>query len=60
MLEMAVTDRDNENVTKIPMKESLKSNEVFTDKVTSFEDDNFWEITIPLNPDESIEVAIKN
>jgi hypothetical protein len=59
MLEMAVTDRDNENVTKIPMKESLKSNEVFTDKVTSFEDDNFWGDYNTIKPDESIEVAIK-
>jgi hypothetical protein len=59
MLEMAVTDRNQEDIEKFPYRESSKSNDVFAEKVSSFEDDDFWGEYNTIKPDESIEVAIK-
>lgn len=59
MLEMAVTDRDQENVEKFAYKEASKLNDVFIEQVTSFEDGDFWGDYNTIKPDESIEVAIE-
>lgn len=59
MLEMAVTDRDMQNVEKFNNKEVTKSNDIFVDQVAYFEDVNFWGDYNTIKPDESIEVAIK-
>ncbi|MBN2484340.1 MAG: carboxypeptidase-like regulatory domain-containing protein [Bacteroidales bacterium] len=59
MLEMAVTDRDRENIEKFATKETVKLNEVFADQVSYFEDDSFWGDYNTIKPDESIEVAIE-
>jgi hypothetical protein len=58
MLEMAVTDRDKENIDKFAGKESAKISDIFTDQVTYFEDENFWGDYNTIKPDESIQVAI--
>ena len=58
MFEMAITGRDTENVEKIPSKESMKFNDVFAEKVSAFEDVNYWGEYNVIKPDESIQVAI--
>jgi len=59
MLEMAVTDRDKENVEKFTSKEVAKLSDVFSEQVAYFEDDNFWGDYNTIKPDESIEIAIE-
>lgn len=59
MLEMAVTDRDKENIYKFSGKEIAKLNDIFIDQIETFEDDNFWGDYNTIKPDESIEVAIE-
>jgi hypothetical protein len=58
MFEMAITDRDTENVEKIPSKESMKFNDVFAEQVGTFEDPEYWGEYNVIKPDESIQVAI--
>ena len=57
--EMAITDRSTDNVVKFPIKESFKSTDVFTDKITSFFDNDYWGAYNFIEPEESIESAIK-
>ena len=59
MLEMAVTDRDKENLTKFKNRESVKLSDIFAEKVSSFEDENFWGEYNTIKPNESIEIAIQ-
>ncbi|OQX99172.1 MAG: hypothetical protein B6I20_10225 [Bacteroidetes bacterium 4572_117] len=59
MSEMAMTDWNASNVTKFSKKESLKKNTVFADELTAFMDDDFWGEYNFIEPDESIESAIK-
>lgn len=59
MFEMAVTDRDTQNVEKFPYKVTVKFTDVLSDEVDSFQDDDYWGEYNTIKPDESIEVAIK-
>lgn len=59
MFEMAITDRQTENIEKIPTNEAVKFNDVFAEQVDAFEDDDYWGEYNVIKPDESIEVAIK-
>jgi hypothetical protein len=59
MFEMAVTDREADNIEKIPTKESIKFSDVFAEQVSAFEDENYWGEYNVIKPDESIEVAIE-
>jgi hypothetical protein len=59
MFEMAITDRDTENVERFPYKVSVKYTDFLSDQVQSFEDEDFWGEYNYIKPDESIEVAIK-
>lgn len=59
MLEMAVTDRDKENIDKFANKESAKISDVFAEQVAYFEDENYWGDYNTIKPDESIEIAIE-
>lgn len=59
MFEMAITDRQSENVEKIPTKEAVKFTDVFAEQVSAFEDANYWGEYNVIKPDESIEVAIE-
>ncbi|MBA7521808.1 hypothetical protein ES705_13919 [subsurface metagenome] len=59
MFEMAITDRDTENVDKFPYKVSVKFTDVLSEKVYAFEDEDYWGEYNTIKPDESIEVAIK-
>ena len=59
MFEMAITDRDTQNVEKFPYKVSVKYTDFLTDQVADFEDVDYWGEYNVIKPDESIEVAIR-
>jgi hypothetical protein len=59
MAEMAITDYSADKVEKYPYKVSLKKNSVFEEEVTAFTDDNFWGEFNTIEPEQSIQVALK-
>jgi len=59
MTEIAITDRTDKNVKKIPRNEQLKGNIIFEEKVYPFADPDFWGSYNIIKPEESIEKAIK-
>jgi hypothetical protein len=59
MSEMAVTDRTDKEVIKFASKDKVKYTDVFSDKVSDFADTEFWGDYNVIEPDQSIEAAIK-
>lgn len=59
MSELAITDRDTEEIPRIPFKETFKSSHVLSDAVEAFNDVDFWGEHNYIKPEESIEKAIK-
>jgi hypothetical protein len=59
MAEIAVTDRTTEEVIKFAGKERLKYSDVFSEKVNAFADPDFWGEYNVIEPDQSIESAIR-
>ncbi len=59
MSELAITDRTYEGIEKFAGKERFKSNDVMNEKVYIFFDQGFWEGYNVIEPDQSIETAIK-
>jgi hypothetical protein len=59
MSEIAVTDRTDQEVIKFAGKEKIKYNDVFSEKVTAFTDKEFWGDYNVIEPDQSIESAIR-
>jgi hypothetical protein len=59
MSEVAITDRHEDNITKFANKEVFKPSMVFADKVQNFADPNFWGSSNIIEPEESIENAIR-
>ena len=59
MLEMAITNKNPENIQKFALKETSKPRDIFTEQVHFFEDENYWGDYNTIKPDESIEVAIR-
>jgi hypothetical protein len=57
--ELAITDRRENNVEKFPNQEIFRSTMVFAEKVQDFEDADFWGEHNIIEPEESIENAIK-
>lgn len=57
--ELAITDRDLENVNRFPFKESFKTNEILAETVAAFNDEDFWGEHNYIKPEESIQEAIK-
>jgi hypothetical protein len=57
-LEMAVTDRNTENINKARYRDQSKSTDIFADKVTAYKDENFWGDYNYIKPEESIESII--
>jgi hypothetical protein len=57
--EIAITDRKEKNVVPIPNKDKFKRNQVLIDKVGVFADKNFWGKYNTIEPDKSIQVAIR-
>ena len=58
MTEMAITDLDQENVTKYKYNQTSKMSDILAEQVTQFEDPDFWGVDNIIKPDESIEAAI--
>jgi hypothetical protein len=59
MSEVAITDRREENVTKFGKQEVFRQNMVFAEKVEAFADADFWGEYNIIEPEDSIESAIK-
>jgi hypothetical protein len=59
MAEIAITDRTAEEVIKFAGKEKLRYSDVFSDKVSAFADPDFWGEYNVIEPDQSIESAIR-
>ncbi len=59
MSEVAVTDRTAEEVIKFAGKEKVRYSDVFTDRVGAFADPEFWGDYNVIEPDQSIESAIR-
>ena len=59
MSEIAVTDRTNEEVIKFAGKEKIRYTDVFSEEVEAFTDSEFWGEYNVIEPDQSIEAAIR-
>jgi hypothetical protein len=59
MSEVAITDRREDNIAKFANQELFKSSMIFAEKVQNFTDPNFWGEYNIIEPEESIENAIK-
>ena len=59
MSEMAITDISNKNVAKIPNDEQFKTTMVLNDRIQDLRDDNFWGSSNIIEPEQSIQNAIK-
>jgi len=57
--EVAITDRHEDHVARFPNKDVFRFNMVFADKVQNFTDPDFWGSSNIIEPEESIEHAIK-
>lgn len=59
MSELAITDRTEEDVVKFSNKERIKPSDFFTEEVAAFADPDFWGDYNVIEPDQSIEAAIR-
>jgi hypothetical protein len=59
MSEIAVTDRTDQEVIKFAGKEKLKYSDVFSETVSAFADEEYWGDYNVIEPDQSIESAIR-
>ncbi|MBA4321761.1 MAG: hypothetical protein C0408_02980 [Odoribacter sp.] len=59
MAEIAVTDRTDQEVIKFAGKDRIKYSDVFSDKVSAFADPEYWGEYNVIEPDQSIESAIR-
>ena len=59
MSEMAVTDRTDEEVIKFAGKDKLRYSDIFIEEVAAFADPEFWGDYNVIEPDQSIESAIR-
>lgn len=57
--EMAITDRTEANVSKFENQEQFKSQMIFSETVQDLQDTNFWGENNIIEPEKSIENAIK-
>lgn len=59
MSELAITDRTTDDVVKFSNKERIKPSDFFTEEVAAFADPEFWGDYNTIEPDQSIEAAIR-
>jgi len=59
MSELAITDRTEEDVVKFASKDRIKPTDFFTEEVSAFADPAFWGDYNVIEPDQSIEAAIR-
>lgn len=57
--EVAITDRSTDNVEKFSLKERFKTKDILSEKVGIFEDKDYWGEYNYIEPDQSIQTAIK-
>ncbi|GBU07898.1 hypothetical protein AwDysgo_12290 [Bacteroidales bacterium] len=57
--ELAASDFYEESVNKFPRKERLRSTDVIVERVSDFQDDDFWGPYNVIEPEKSIEETIK-
>lgn len=58
LAEMVVTDKQDTGVEPIPLKASFRLNQVFSDRVDDFSNENFWQGYNIIEPTESLENAV--
>ena len=58
MAELAITDKDNQNVHKFPFRDRVAQTKIFADSQTAFTDPDFWGDQNFIEPDKSIEEAL--
>ncbi|MPQ46786.1 carboxypeptidase-like regulatory domain-containing protein [Marinifilum sp. N1E240] len=59
MTELAITDRKADNVVRFKSYEKFKQNQVMVEEISNFADKNFWGAHNTIEPDQSIESAIR-
>ncbi|PKQ60486.1 hypothetical protein BZG02_19225 [Labilibaculum filiforme] len=59
MTEIAITDRDEQNIVRFRGDAKFKVNQVMVEEVNNFADANFWGAYNTIEPDQSIESAIR-
>jgi hypothetical protein len=59
MSEIAITDRTDQEVVKFAGKDKLKYSDIFSDKVSAFADPDYWGDYNVIEPDQSIDAAIR-
>lgn len=59
MSEIAVTDRTDQEVIKFAGKDKIRTSDVFSEKVSAFTDPQYWGEYNVIEPDQSIESAIR-
>lgn len=59
MAEIAITDRTEDEIIKFKPADKFKSNQVLIEEVNNFADKNFWGAHNTIEPDQSIESAIR-
>jgi hypothetical protein len=59
MSEMAITDRSENNIVRFTNQEVFRADQVFTERVQDFTDADFWGSNNIIEPEQSIENAIK-
>jgi hypothetical protein len=59
MSEIAITDRTDQEVIKFTGKEKIRVDDIFMEKVEAFADPGFWGEYNVIEPDQSIEAAIR-
>ncbi len=59
MSEIAITDRTEEEVVKFASSEKIKKGDIFTEQLSAFADPDFWGEYNVIEPDQSIESAIR-
>jgi hypothetical protein len=59
MSEIAVTDRTDQEVIKFAGREKVRYTDIFSEKVSAFADPDFWGDYNVIEPDQSIESAIR-
>ena len=59
MSELAITDRRVDSVARFPSQEVFRSWMVFTDRIQQYTDADFWGASNIIEPDNSIQEAIK-
>lgn len=59
MSEIAITDRDEEGSIRFKNKDQFKRNEILSEQIDAFADEDYWGEYNLIEPDQAIEVAIR-